>query len=190
MADNNWNKGSGEQSQPDADTSAWIAAGEQTGSGGQWQGNSEWTGGNSRPGASQADNQRVIGILRSANHYWMSGHIMVITFSGRKTGNSYSTPISYMRDGDTITCFSNSKWVQNLEGGAAVSLTLLGQEVSGFATPTSDPQLVYDGLRTMVAHDPDDAQYFGVGVDANGQPNEADLQLAASKNTKIEIRLN
>lgn len=48
---------------------------------------------------------------------WMgslSNEIMVITVAGRKTGRRYSTPIGFLRDGETIIALSRgSNWYKN-----------------------------------------------------------------------------
>jgi deazaflavin-dependent oxidoreductase (nitroreductase family) len=44
----------------------------------------------------------------------LSNEIMVITVRGRKTGRQYSTPIGYLRDGETIIALSRgSNWYKN-----------------------------------------------------------------------------
>ncbi len=44
----------------------------------------------------------------------LGDEIMVITVKGRKTGRQYSTPIGFLRDGDTIIALSRgSNWFKN-----------------------------------------------------------------------------
>jgi deazaflavin-dependent oxidoreductase (nitroreductase family) len=44
----------------------------------------------------------------------LDNEIMVITVTGRKSGRQYSTPIGYLRDGETIIALSRgSNWYKN-----------------------------------------------------------------------------
>lgn len=153
--------------------------------------NQNWQNAGPAPqqGASPEQNKRVEGLLRSPQHANISDRILLITFTGRKSGKQYSTPISYMRDGEELIGFTDSPWWRNLEGGAQVSLVLQGQEVQAYAEAIKDPQQVAEGLRRLARKDPDDAPYFGVTFDADGQPNEAHLQHAAQSNAKLRMKL-
>ncbi len=153
-------------------------------------GDQQWGSGKAAAGASPADNAKVAAILRSPNHHWMSERIMLISFTGRKSGKPYSTPVSYMRTGEVVTCFTDSGWGKSLIGGEPVTRVLAGQEVTGTAQATTEQERVTEGLRKMIQHDADDAKYFGVNVDSGGQPNEDDLRAAAAKTTMIDVRLN
>ncbi len=34
---------------------------------------------------------------------WVGKELALLTFTGRRTGKTYTTPVSYQRDGDTVT---------------------------------------------------------------------------------------
>lgn len=76
-------------------------------------------------------------LLRSPLHRPLSKGLLLISFTGRKSGKTYTTPISYLRDGDDIILFTNRerKWWRNLQGGAPVTLWVQGEKFSGVATP-------------------------------------------------------
>ena len=65
-------------------------------------------------------------ILNSPLHRLVSDKIMVITFTGIKSGKEYSTPVSYFMDDGTAYCFTHGKWWKNLVAGANVKLKLKG----------------------------------------------------------------
>jgi deazaflavin-dependent oxidoreductase (nitroreductase family) len=79
-------------------------------------------------------------LLRSPLHFFASGGIMLITFTGRKSGKVYTTPVQYQQNDDTVTFFTLRErvWWKNLIDGAPVTLTLKGQPVEGVATPYPD----------------------------------------------------
>lgn len=80
-------------------------------------------------------NPVVKSILCSPLHPLMSGGTMLLTFSGRKSGKRYTTPISYALDGRTITLITNRRhgWWRNLQGGAVVTARVKGQDLPGTA---------------------------------------------------------
>ena len=58
-------------------------------------------------------------ILRSPLHGMVSKTITLITFTGRKSGKTYSTPVSYSQKGSQVTIFTHGEWYKNLAAGAA-----------------------------------------------------------------------
>jgi deazaflavin-dependent oxidoreductase (nitroreductase family) len=75
-------------------------------------------------------------LLKSPLHGLASFRLMLITVTGLKTGNQYTTPVEYHREGDVVTVVSqrHRTWWRNLRGGAAVDLHLKGKTLRGFAT--------------------------------------------------------
>jgi hypothetical protein len=73
-------------------------------------------------------------VLRSPLHGAVSKHILLFTFKGRKSGKTYAIPLGYMRQGDTITLFTDHNWWKNLRGGAPVTLRMQGKTYQGSAT--------------------------------------------------------
>lgn len=87
-------------------------------------------------------------LLRSPLHFMVSSAYTVITFTGRKSGMIYSTPIQYGQAGSTVWAVTNGtyRWWRNLRGGAPVSLRLRGHDVRGQATISEDPAQVASAL--------------------------------------------
>jgi deazaflavin-dependent oxidoreductase (nitroreductase family) len=84
----------------------------------------------------------------------LSTRLMLVFYTGRKTGRKYRQPVSYVRDGDTLLTPGGGKWKLNLRDGEPVRLRLAGRKV------LARPQLVRDAaevdrlLRHMMAHNP------------------------------------
>lgn len=74
-------------------------------------------------------------LLKSPLHFFVSRYYMLITFTGRKSGKIYNTPVQYKRRGDTIYVISNRQyiWWKNLQGGAEVTLRIQGGDFIGTA---------------------------------------------------------
>jgi deazaflavin-dependent oxidoreductase (nitroreductase family) len=74
-------------------------------------------------------------ILKSPLHGLLSDNTLLLTFTGRKSGKAYSTPISYAYDGEMVTLITNRKhgWWKNLEHESPVTMQLRGQAKQGRA---------------------------------------------------------
>jgi hypothetical protein len=80
-------------------------------------------------------NRIMIPLLRSPLHFLVSDKIMLITFTGRKSGQVYTLPVEYRQEGNNLFVFTQKDrtWWKNFEGGAIVSLQLRGHEVKAKA---------------------------------------------------------
>jgi hypothetical protein len=130
-------------------------------------------------------------ILHSPLHVLVSKNVLLMTFAGRKSGRSYTLPLSYVRTGDTVYMTTERPWHKNFaaEGGALVKLRLRGEERSGVAEATTDPEAVREGLRVILARYPGYGRFIGVPVDESGQPDEAALGRASSGRALIRVHL-
>lgn len=135
-------------------------------------------------------NQAMKLALRSPVHGMVSKTILLITFTGCKSGKTYTTPVSYSQDGDQVTVFSHADWWKNLCGGAPVTLRIRGQELQGWAEPVADDkQAIAAGLTTHLRKVPVDAKYYGVTLDEHGTPKADDVNRAVQTVVMIRIRL-
>lgn len=130
-------------------------------------------------------------LLRSPLHGMLSAGLMLITFTGRKSGKQFTTPVTYMRDGDTITCFTRSPWWKNLQGGAPVTLRLQGRDRKGAAQVITDATAVAEATQTYLARNggPKSAPRIGMTLDANREPTFEELLRAVQGRVLIRIQL-
>jgi len=127
-------------------------------------------------------------VLHSPMHGVVSKTIMQITFTGRRTGRQYTTPVSYSRHGDEIYVFSHANWWKNLRGGALVTMCIRGQEHKGYAYPVAaDKQAVAEGLAAHLRKVPVDARFYGVTFDEDKNPRTEEVARAAQ--TVVMIRI-
>src|SRR5262249_35272909 len=63
----------------------------------------------------------------------LAKRLMLISFTGRKTGKEYQQPVSYVQQGDTLLTPGGGKWKLNLREDQPVRIRLRGQDV--FARP-------------------------------------------------------
>ena len=128
--------------------------------------------------------------LRSPAHGLVSNAVLLITFTGRKSGKAYTTPVSYSQAGDRVTIFTHAAWWKNLGGGAPVTLRLRGRDRQGLAEAVAtDKQAIAAGLAEHLRRVPSDARYYKVTVDEDGVPNPADVEKAAQTVVMIRVQL-
>lgn len=76
-------------------------------------------------------------LLRSPLHRVASGQLLLITYTGRRSGRSYTLPVMYARHEDALVVHvaraDEKVWWRNLRGGAAVRIRLRGRTLGGRA---------------------------------------------------------
>ena len=129
-------------------------------------------------------------VLRSPVHGMVSKTVLLITFTGRKSGKTYTTPVDYSQDGDQVTIFTHANWWKNLRGGAPVTLRIRGQELQGLAEPVAeDKQAIAAGLNVHLQKVPSDASFYGVTFDDQKKPRPEEVEKAAQTVVMVSIRL-
>ncbi len=109
----------------------------------------------------------VIGLLKSPLHGLVSKSLMVIRFTGRKTGRIYTTPVRYLLSDQRVQCFTSKStgWWRNLVAAPGVSLLIEGSwrdfvpEVA-----VDDPEKIIPALRQCLALYPADAAYHNIRI--------------------------
>jgi hypothetical protein len=85
-------------------------------------------------------------LLGSPLHWPLSRWFAVLSWTGRKTGRRYSTPVSYVREGTTVWVTTGDRWWHNLTGGAPVSIRVRGRWHEGRGVA------VTDGVESRLEH--------------------------------------
>ena len=147
-------------------------------------------------------NQAMKLVLRSPLHGMVSKSILLISFTGRKSSKTYTTPVSYSQSDDLVTIFTHAAWWKNLRGGAPVTLRLRGRELKGLAEPVAEdreatPALhktpcgasVAAGLAAHLRKVPSDATFYGVTFDDHHNPRAEEVEKAAQSVVMVRIRL-
>ena len=80
----------------------------------------------------------------------MSRHLLVLHFTGRRTGRAYQVPIGYRIEAGRIMTLSNDIWRHNFAGGRDLELTYLRQRQSASATLEADPEVLADFYMTKL----------------------------------------
>jgi deazaflavin-dependent oxidoreductase (nitroreductase family) len=82
-------------------------------------------------------NPLIVGILRSPLHGLLSGGLMLLTVTGRRSGRRYTFPVGYQRHGDEIIVMVSEarrkSWWRNFAESGPVELRVRGRSLSGEA---------------------------------------------------------
>jgi len=131
-------------------------------------------------------------LLRSPLHGFISSNTMLMTYTGRKSGKTFTTPMNYLRmqddEGEYLLTTSTRErtWWRNLRGGASVTLRLQGKDLPARAEAIEDEPAVAAELGAFFKQAPKMAKYFDVRLDADGKPEKDDLMKAAQ--TRVVVR--
>ena len=130
-------------------------------------------------------------LLRSPLHSLVSKDMMLMTYTGRKSGKSYTTPMNYLTINGAFYTISTRErvWWRNLRGGAEVSLRLQGREVPALAESIEVPDEVAQLLEQIFAADPRLALYMDVSLSPEGKPNSEDVVRLAKEKVVVSTRL-
>ena len=58
----------------------------------------------------------------------LSGDLMLISYTGCKSGKAYRQPVSYVRDGDVLLTPGGGRWTLNLADGRSARIRLRGRD--------------------------------------------------------------
>ena len=130
-------------------------------------------------------------LLSSPLHGLLSKSFMLITYTGRKSGQVYTTPVNYVRDGSalTVVSFRQRTWWKNLRGGAPVTVRVQGQDFKATGDVVEDDDGVAATLAAHLQNAPQYAKYLQVKINPDGQPNRDDVVRAARERVMIRVRL-
>ncbi len=136
-------------------------------------------------------NPIMMWLLRSPLHGMLSSSTMIITYTGRKSGKTFSTPVNYVRDGEVLWAisFRRRTWWRNLRD-TPVTVRVRGKDLAGVAKAITDEPQVTDCLMAYLRQAPQIAKYIGVSLDANGQPKPQDVAEAAKTRVMVRVQLS
>lgn len=133
-------------------------------------------------------------ILRSPLHGLMSKGVMLITYTGQKSGKEFTLPVSYIQDGGHVYVIpgmpEKKVWWHNIHVDTPVKLTLRGKLVPAKASllnTESDIIIMTRSLDLFFRKMPAGADLFRVRKEKDGSFNKDDLKRAAKSMVMIGI---
>ncbi|WP_336213160.1 nitroreductase/quinone reductase family protein [Nonomuraea sp. LPB2021202275-12-8] len=119
-----------------------------------------------------------------------SQHLMLLHFTGRKSGKQFDLPVAQQRIGDQLCVFTNSSWRINFRGGTHIEVTLQGRRLPMHATLDEDADMVaaeYAKMIASVGHK--NARRLGITINVDRAPTHAELADAVARHGLSIIRL-
>jgi deazaflavin-dependent oxidoreductase (nitroreductase family) len=120
-------------------------------------------------------NPFMVALLRSRLHRLASKNFILLTVTGRKSGRSYTLPVTrHERTDGSLVVSAAGSWRHNLQAGTDVRVTLDGRERTAHATPVQDPDQaakVFAGLL-----DRSSARGVGVKVNVDRSPTPEEIK--------------
>ncbi len=129
-------------------------------------------------------------LLKSPVHGFFSDSLMVIYFTGRKSGKPFRTPVRYQRDGDKVVCFTSkeTKWWPNVSAKPDVELLVGGVRQRYKAEViTDDLQRISPALAENIRLFPQDAPYHNVRLNKDKSPVPEDFEKALPETVLVEL---
>jgi hypothetical protein len=132
-------------------------------------------------------------ILTSPFHGFVSKGILLLNYKGCRSGNEFSTPLSYVRDDDSylILALNRRMWWRNFRNSAPVTIRVKGQDLSGIAQViTEPPEAVHAAFNTYLKSQKDLARILKVHYDEDGQMDAQSLARAAENRVMVRVHLD
>ncbi len=135
-------------------------------------------------------NPIVRSLIRSPLHFLVSRYMMLMNYTGRRSGKPYSTPMNYLQIGDALYTISSREhvWWRNLLGGTDVILRLRGKDVSACVETIEDRAEVAQTLTRYLRAAPQQAGYMDVRIKADGEPEPQDVARLAREMVVVRSR--
>ena len=108
----------------------------------------------------------------------LSGRLMLISFTGRRTGKAYRQPVSYVRQGSTLLTPGGGKWTLNLRDDQPVWIRLAGRDVVARPELVSGVDEVEHLLAVMTAANPRVRAFVRIPQGSEGRLDPNRLEVA------------
>jgi hypothetical protein len=115
----------------------------------------------------------------------LSGRLMLVFLTGRKTGKSYRQPVSYVRDGGVLLTPGGGNWKLNLADGRPERIRLRGKDVLARPEIVDDADQIEQLLAVMTAANPMAGRFVAIPIGADGRLDHASLDAAVRYGFRI-----
>jgi hypothetical protein len=129
-------------------------------------------------------------MLNSPFHGQMSERLMVLSFTGCKTGKHYSTPVGYVRQDSQIFVFTHSAWRFNFQQPAPVRMRIQGKDVQGIGQLVNDPGRIKQMIQALTyANGEEMSRRMGFWVENLDTAEPETIQKATQRTYFIDINI-
>ena len=130
-------------------------------------------------------------ILKSPLHRLVSRNMVLLSYTGLRSGKAYETPVNYVRQGNCllVTSQRHRTWWRNFMDGAPLRVWLEGKAIDAHASVVLDPADVALNLSVYLAATPKLAKYYQIRMEPQGHLNTSDIDNAAKNRLIVRIEL-
>jgi len=135
-------------------------------------------------------NIAVRALLMSPFHALMSSSILLISYTGRKSGKAYTTPVRYVRTDRGVRCFTSEEvqWWRNVRANPVVTLRVRGVPGQYQAKILEgDVESIRRRLIDYFAIFPQDAAYHDIRRSRDGSLDGNDLDRASREAIVVDF---
>lgn len=133
-------------------------------------------------------------LLNSPLHAVMSGSVMVVYYTGRRTGKRRWTPVRYLREEDGgVVCLTGREtgWWPNFMERRDVELQLAGRRVAARAHARPDAtEHKTSVLRETLERFPADAPYHGIVLKRGQEMTPTQFEQAVARDVVVTFDLH
>jgi hypothetical protein len=115
----------------------------------------------------------------------LSGRLMLVFLTGRRTGKSYRQPVSYVRDGAVLLTPGGDNWKLNLQNGRPERIRLRGRDVLARPEVVGDADEIEPLLGVMTAANPMAGRFVAIPKGPDGTLDRARLDAAVRYGFRI-----
>ena len=115
----------------------------------------------------------------------LSGRLMLVFLTGRRTGRSYRQPVSYVRQGATLLSPGGGRWKLNLQEGRSERIRLRGRDVLARPELVADVDEIERLLGVMTAANPRVNAFIGIPKGIDGRLDRGRLETAVKYGFRI-----
>lgn len=129
-------------------------------------------------------------LLQSPFHALISGGILLLSYEGRKSGKQIATPVNYsLEDGVYRVVSSRERvWWRNFRAGAPATLLVKGVTLEVRGQVLESEQDVGEALSKVIQTSPGSARFYGISLDAEGNPDPDDVVREAARRVVVLFR--
>jgi len=122
----------------------------------------------------------------------MQERLMLLTYTGRRSGRRHTLPLSYAADADgSLLVPGGGAWKQGLPPGRPVTVRLRGRHRTATPEVIRDVAEIERLLPRLVSGNPRAESFIGVPMNADSSPDRARLEQAVGDGFAIvRLRLN
>ncbi|HEY1624352.1 MAG TPA: hypothetical protein VGG16_11190 [Streptosporangiaceae bacterium] len=92
----------------------------------------------------------------------LGANLMLVCYTGRKSGKQYRQPVSYVRDGEVLVTPGGGRWTLNMTGGRPVRIRLRGRDVAARPEVVTEPAEVESLIGVIAEKNPRAARFIPI----------------------------